>query len=110
MIFDASSIFVAIKSKKLSVLKNGATTPLARYELGNAVWKEVFLHKTLSVEEGLRLLRVLMKAIDNLEVREPDIAGTLEIACKYGITFYDASYVQLAIDSSDVLVSDVSNL
>ena len=110
MIFDASSIFVAVKSKKLTVLKNGVTVSLARYELGNAVWKEVFSHKTLSVDEGIKLLNVLMKAIDQLEVKEPDPTKVLETACKYGITFYDASYVQLAIDSSNALVTEDDKL
>jgi len=110
MIFDASSIFVAVKDKKLKILRNGVTLSLARYELGNAVWKEVFLHKTLSVDEGIKLLNVLMKTIDQLEVKEPNPAKVLETACKYGITFYDASYVQLAIDTSDALVTEDDKL
>ena len=45
-----------------------------------------------------------------MDVAEPDYAETLKTACRYGITFYDAVYVQLAIDHSDVLVTEDNKL
>ncbi len=110
MIFDASSIFVAVKNKKLRILKNVTTSSLVRYELGNVIWKEIYLHKTLNYEEGLKLLRLLMKVVEKVDISEPDYVETLKTACKYGITFYDAVYVQLAIDHSDVLVTEDKKL
>jgi len=110
MIFDASSIFVAVKNRKLRILKNATTSQLAKYELGNVVWKEVYLHKTLNYDEGLGLLLLLMKVVNKMDVTEPDYKETLETACRYGITFYDAVYVQLAVDHSDVLVTEDNKL
>ncbi|WP_456327943.1 type II toxin-antitoxin system VapC family toxin [Archaeoglobus sp.] len=110
MIFDASSIFVAVKNKKLRILKNVTTSSLVRYELGNVIWKEIYLHKTLNYEKGLKLLRLLMKVVEKVDISEPDYVETLKTACKYGITFYDAVYVQLAIDHSDVLVTEDKKL
>jgi len=110
MIFDASSIFIAVKNEKLRILKNATTSQLAKYELGNVVWKEVYLHKTLNYDEGLELLQLLMKVVDKMDVAEPDYAETLKTAYRYGITFYDAAYVQLAVDHSDVLVTEDNKL
>lgn len=110
MIFDASSIFTAVRNKKLRILKNATTSQLVRYELGNVVWKEVYIHETLNHDEGLEVLNVLMKVVDRLNLIEPDYAKTIKTACKYGITFYDAVYVQLALDHSDVLVTEDKKL
>jgi len=53
MIIDASSIFLAVKNKKLMILKNAKSSQLVRYELGNVVWKEIYLHKTIDFETSL---------------------------------------------------------
>lgn len=110
MIFDASSIFVAVKNKRLKILKNAKTSQLAKYELGNAVWKEVYLHKTLNHNEGLELLQLLTKIIDKMDLAEPNYTETLKTAFKYGITFYDAIYVQLAVENTDTLVTEDEKL
>mgnify|MGYP000453938014 CR=1 FL=1 len=110
MIFDASSIFLAVKSKKLTVLKDAKTSQLVRYELGNAVWKEVRIHKTVSCERALELLNLLGSVVDKIEIAEPDYAETLKTACRYNLTFYDAVYVQLAMENSDVLITEDKKL
>ncbi len=51
-----------------------------------------------------------MKVVEKVDISEPDYVETLKTACKYGITFYDAVYVQLAIDHSDVLVTEDKKL
>ena len=110
MIIDASSIFLAVKNKKLTILKNAKSSQLVRYELGNVVWKEIYLHKTMDFETGLEFLKMLMSVVDKIEPVEPDYVETLKTAYKYGITFYDAIYVQLAIDHSDTLVTEDKKL
>ena len=106
MIFDASSIFAAVKNRRLRILKDAKTSRLAKYELGNAVCKEIYMHKTLNHDEGLELLQLLMKIVDKMDLVEPDYAETFKTALKYGITFYDAIYVQLATENSDVLITE----
>jgi hypothetical protein len=53
-LFDASSIFEIIKAGNLKSLVDGYTTDLARFELGNVIWKEVNLTKgsLLAREKG----------------------------------------------------------
>ncbi|RLI80257.1 toxin VapC [Archaeoglobales archaeon] len=109
MIFDASSIFVAIKNLKLDVLR-GTTCELAKFELGNAVWKEINIHKSVNIDEGLKILDVLMKALETMNVKNPNWNEVLKLAVKHDLTFYDASYVQLAVESSDVLVTEDKKL
>jgi hypothetical protein len=42
-LFDSSAIFRAIKENKIDLLTGNYTLELARYELGNIVWKDYFL-------------------------------------------------------------------
>jgi len=63
MIIDASSIFLAVKNKKLTILKNAKSSQLVRYELGNVVWEEIYLHKTIDFETGLEFLKMLMSGL-----------------------------------------------
>jgi len=109
MIYDASSIFVAIKNLKLDVLR-GTTCELAKFELGNAVWKEINIHKSVNIDEGLKILDVLMKALETMNVKNPNWNEVLKLAVKHDLTFYDASYVQLAIENSGVLVTEDKKL
>lgn len=51
--FDASSIYALMWMGRLTPLSDGLTVELARYELGNAFWKEAVLKGRLSVEEAL---------------------------------------------------------
>ncbi len=110
MILDANSIFLAVKNKKLTVLRNAKSSQLVRYELGNVVWKEVYLHKTMDLMTGLEFLKTLMSVVDKIELTEPDYVETLKTANRYGITFYDAIYVQLAMEHSDTLVTEDKKL
>ena len=51
-----------------------------------------------------------MSVFDKIKLVEPDYVETHKTAYKYGITFYDAIYVQLAIDHSDTLVTEDKKL
>ena len=56
LIFDSSSIFRAIQTNRIRVLMERHTLDLARYELGNILWKEHALYKRLTTEENLKIL------------------------------------------------------
>lgn len=94
-LFDASAIFKSIRVGKIEVLPGNYTIELAKYELGNVLWKEYVLKRRVEVEALLELLAVVKKAlltmkvlsIDCSEVDVAKVAGTL------GVTFYDASYI-----------------
>jgi predicted nucleic acid-binding protein len=109
-LFDSSSIFRAIKENKVDLLIGNFTLELARYELGNIVWKDCFLQAKFSKEEASAILETIKHALSLIEMMP--VAGNedkvLELAIQLKITFYDASYVYLArLKESQLITEDV---
>jgi len=52
MLFDASAIVNLCGEKKLDQILAGCTIDLTTYEVGNAVWKQVYIHKKITLEEA----------------------------------------------------------
>ena len=97
-LFDSSAIFRAIKENKIELLAENYTLELARYELGNIIWKECILHTKVSEQEAKTMLKTINNILDLMELIE--IAGSeeeiLHTAIELKITFYDASYAFFA--------------
>jgi predicted nucleic acid-binding protein len=92
-------------------LVGGSTIDLAWYEIGNAIWKQVRIQRSLTVKEARMLISTLGQIVDNLaKIKVSFPASALEIAVGHNITFYDASYVEAAIESSSTLVTDDGRL
>ncbi|MEM3502558.1 MAG: type II toxin-antitoxin system VapC family toxin [Candidatus Bathyarchaeia archaeon] len=111
-ILDSSAIFSAVKSGRVEAIAGNYTLELARYELGNILWKERNLYKRISLEETRQLI-VLFKRIFNLvnlvelsccEEKILNVAETLKI------TFYDASYVFFAKEKGIPLITEDEDL
>ncbi|MBS7651486.1 MAG: type II toxin-antitoxin system VapC family toxin [Candidatus Bathyarchaeia archaeon] len=111
-ILDSSAIFSAVKSGRVEAIAGNYTLELARYELGNILWKEHNLYKRISLEETRQLI-VLFKRIFNLvnlvelsccEEKILNVAETLKI------TFYDASYVFFAKEKGIPLITEDEDL
>ena len=93
-LFDSSSIFRLVKENKIELLIKGHTTELARYEVGNIFWKEVWLHKRMDAKEAEELLADAYVAISTMDVIEvTNGVGALRVALQNRISFYDASYL-----------------
>ena len=110
-LFDSSAIINLCAEKKLDPLLEGFTLNLAPYELGNAVWKQVCIHKTVTVEEAnivLDLLADVFGKMRKLKVEHP--LEILKIAVEEKITYYDASYLYTAIKNGLTLVTDDEKL
>jgi predicted nucleic acid-binding protein len=94
-ILDSSAIFRSMKDRATDAIAGGCTLELARYELGNIVWKQHTLFKTIDGEESLRLIRVVADILNTLEILH--VKGVedrvLELAEEHSVTFYDASYL-----------------
>lgn len=112
-IFDASAIVEAIKrfgEKAPRILWKNITLDLTYYELGNTIWREHALKKSISFEgalekaqEAFRLLGVMrVERITTLE----EFEETMRIASKLGLTFYDAAYAQKAKAGGLTLVTE----
>ena len=60
MLFDSSAIYTLIWLRRLRPLKNGYTIELARFELGNAIWKEASLRKTITIDQAISLINMVV--------------------------------------------------
>ncbi len=111
-LFDSSAIFRAIKENNIEALTGNYTLGLARYELGNIIWKEHALQAKISEQEAKLLAKTIKRTLTIMDVIE--IAGSeeeiLETAIKLRITFYDASYVYFAKAKELKLITEDSRL
>ena len=105
-LLDASSIFNLFQSNKFSVLLDGATIPLARYEIGNIIWKNYKIKNRISKKEAKDSGTVLFELIDSMEQIVPSPASTLTLSLEEGLTFYDSSYLVSAIETGYEFVTD----
>ena len=111
-LFDSSAIFKAIKNNAVEVLAGNCTLELARYELGNILWKEHTLHRRISdkeVKELIKLVREVLSVMNVVNVNGYE-SKVLDVAIKLKLTFYDASYVYLAKEKGLSLVTEDTRL
>lgn len=103
-----------LKEKAPEVIRGKATTMLAFYELGNFVWKEHVLKKRINEQEAWRLLKAFQGALSLMSVLCPDIQedlpGICELAMRTGLTFYDASYLYVALRNELVFITEDAEL
>ena len=111
-LFDSSAIFKAIKENKIEFLNGNCTLELARYELGNIIWKEHALQANISEQEAKMLVNAVKRVLGIMNVLE--IAGNeeqiLETSTKLKITFYDASYTFFAKAKELKLITEDTRL
>lgn len=93
-LFDSSAIFKAIKENKIDFLIGNCTLELARYELGNILWKIFTLQAKATDQEIKALAKIIKQTLNLMEItqitcNEEEI---LETATQLKITFYDAAY------------------
>lgn len=111
-IFDTSSIFKAITEDKIEVLAGNYTLNLARYELGNLIWKRRILLNDLEKNEYKRLMEIVKGTLNLMEIidincHEVEVA---ELAENLNLTFYDASYIYIAKNKEIPLVTEDKNI
>lgn len=116
LLFDANAIYNLFREypdDALIILSEGTTIHLAYYELGNALWRECFLLKRISVEEAEKSLCFMYEILERMQIAPLDI-GTgrlvLDAAGKLNLTFYDSAYLTEAKKSNKPLVTDDKKL
>jgi predicted nucleic acid-binding protein len=81
---------------------------LARYELGNILWKDNILQTKITEQETKALIHVIKNTLNIMNVQQ--IAGIeeeiLNTAIQHKITFYDAAYVHIAKEKELQLVTE----
>lgn len=106
MLFDASSIYTAVSKGKAAALKGFYSVILARYELGNIIWKETVLRKTYSASEGISVVNFFDKILSEMKLMHPDLDAVFKTAVQFHLSYYDASYIYAAIDAKIPLVTE----
>lgn len=111
-LFDASSVYTIVKAGKTQLLILSNTCELARYETGNILLTERHKRKTITETEQISLLNLISRSLNLMSILsvrgyEQEIVS---LAGKYNLSFYDASYVYLAIKNNATLVTEDSKL
>jgi predicted nucleic acid-binding protein len=111
-LFDSSAIFKAVKENKVEVLVGNCTLELARYELGNVLWKSLALEGKASGAEIKSLAKIVKRVLSVMEVLQISCSEEeiLEIANKTKITFYDAAYAYHAMAKNLTLITEDTQL
>ncbi len=116
-LLDASSTLQLIKKLEedmaLRILSEGCVLDLGKYEVGNALWKEHILRHTITEDEFDEFFRLLTSVIIHskiVRVEAQDLPDVAKIAAKEKITFYDASYVEVAKGQNLILITEDQKL
>ena len=107
-LFDTPSIIKAVKDNMIEVLIDGYIRWLTIYEILNALWKEIFLTKTLTIDDVSKIIKIFDRLLPLMKILgvkglEKDIVN---IALETGLTTYDASYIATALNNDLVLVTE----
>lgn len=102
-LLDSNAIAILLRRLRenaVKVLEGKATLDLARYELGNIIWKECVLKKRINLEEALNRAENLAEILKLLKIEkiesEVDFREVMKLATTLKLTFYDASYLHVA--------------
>ncbi|MFN3621278.1 MAG: type II toxin-antitoxin system VapC family toxin [Nitrososphaerales archaeon] len=107
-LFDASSIFEALIKGSIRILSGNYTVEIARYELGNILWRRRVLVGDISSDECIRLAVVMEKVLKLMEIMGVGCYETeiLKLAEGLKLSFYDSSYVYTAKAKDVYLVTE----
>ncbi|HEX9913637.1 MAG TPA: type II toxin-antitoxin system VapC family toxin [Candidatus Bathyarchaeia archaeon] len=96
VLVDASTIFLALITRRTVHIAGSSTLDLARYELGNAALRQL-RSGILSEEEAMELAEASSSILRNMVVLQvEDEPEALRLAASTDLTFYDASYLHTA--------------
>jgi predicted nucleic acid-binding protein len=111
-LFDSSTIFKAIQENKIDLLVGNHTLELARYELGNIIWKHYYLQAKTTHKEIKTLTKIIKQTLNLMKITQITCTEEeiLETATKLKITFYDASYVHHAKSTELSLITEDKQL
>jgi predicted nucleic acid-binding protein len=110
MIFDSSSIFKLINQKEVDPLFDEKTVELAFYEVGNVIWKHRTLLEEIDDEKQCRYFKMMENIEEQMIKADPERSHVMETAIENEITFYDASYLQAAVETGETLVTEDGEL
>lgn len=114
---DASSLIFLIKKADvhttIECLRESIVLDLTFYEVGNAIWKEGVLKKSITLndyKEFERIAQTILGKIDQITIEARTLEGILEIAKNEKLSFYDSSYVYFARENKLDLITEDKEL
>ncbi len=111
-LFDSSSIFIAFKRDMEDLLLDNYTISLVVFELGNIIWKEAFVFRSIAKKDALEILDILSEILSTMKIIEIKSLRKeiLNLAIELGLTYYDAAYAYAAKDRNLILVTEDKRL
>ena len=116
-VLDSSAIALILKrlgEESIEVLEESVTASLATYELGNVIWKEYALRRLINLEEAMRRAEQIAKILEVVQLEDiksaEDLKEVMRLAGRLDLTFYDASYLNLAKKMGIPLVTEDKEL
>lgn len=107
-LIDTSALYPILVSGIPFNADECAVSSLTEYEIGNVLWKE---NQQKKLKNPKRIATIFSEAIRPLQKIEIDsIADVLAIAIERNLTFYDASYAQIAEKQNLKLVTQDTDL
>ncbi|MFH2110049.1 MAG: type II toxin-antitoxin system VapC family toxin [Candidatus Bathyarchaeota archaeon] len=107
-LIDASSIYEAARIDRVCELDGLYTVEIARYEIGNTLWKHTSRLGSYSIREATEMMQLFMDifyVMNFLQLKGHE-KGVLELASELKIPFYDASYIYFALKRELPLVTE----
>jgi predicted nucleic acid-binding protein len=116
-LLDASAFMFLIKKANpqttIHYVRESMILDLTFYEVGNALWKESALIRTLSSSESETLTenaQTILGNIEKIENETDSFQQILDLAKKEKLTFYDSSYIFFAKEKNLKLVTEDKEL
>lgn len=111
-VFDASALYKLLAPASIEKLVGGHTTELARFEIGNILWKEKELHKKMNEADQMMVMDLANHALKSMSILSVDghEGSILKLASGLHISFYDASYVYFSAEMNLPLVTSDTRL
>lgn len=116
-LLDASSFMILIKKaevqRTVECLRESVVLDLTFYEVGNAIWKESALTKSLAPGDGEslgNLAQTILANTDRIMLDVTAFQGILKIAGDEMLSFYDSSYVYFSKEKGLTLVTEDKTL
>lgn len=114
-LLDASSLLILFKRRSSLFFEAVELTvlPLTIFEIGNALRNEAYLTKTTTPEKASIMLEGLSKIVGKMQsyaLEADDPVKILNVSGRSGLTFYDAAYLNAALEGGFVLVTEDKKL
>ena len=95
-----------------NLLLDNYTISLAVFELGNIIWKETYVFRSMTRKEAVEILEMLSDILSIMKIIEIKSLEKeiLDLAIEMGLTYYDAAYAYAARDKNLVLVTEDKRL